>query len=110
MESFLTIARLMFIVSDFPHKMLHQRLFRDRLPWWRKKVGVVSDVRLDPTELGAVGALGPLQGLQEHDAFSGGEAIFRERIMTNLLSIKQLNCVIVTDYNFFLTGQGIAGN
>lgn len=110
MESFLHIARLMSIISDFPYKMLHQHLFRDRLPWWRKKLVVVSNARLDPPQLGDVGASGPLQGLQERNAFSGGEAIFCKRMMTNLLSIKQLNCVIVTDYNFFLTGQGIAGN
>lgn len=70
---------------------------------------------------GAGGILGLMSGLggpwtphQGHyrtcRALSGGKAIFSKRMMTHLFSIKQANCVIVTHYHFFPTGQGIAGS
>ena len=38
-------------------------------------------------------------------ASSAGKVVFSKRIMTNSFSIKQLNCVIVTDYKFFFLQQ-----
>lgn len=92
----------MVIIRDLPRKTSNASLFPDRPSQRRREVLGGFDDRCWVDRHGSharapVGTFG---------AFSGGKVIYSKRIMTNLFSIKQVNCVIVTDYNFFFNRTG----